>query len=224
MKNLIRLLFILNIAWLPLTAHSFNDGALIQSGVMWFGADDECGAETEFTSFQGGGFIMGTEGLFVDGIKWGDLSQLPTSGYSVGDKISYGTDALAARLNYSFDVKLEVDICRNLQLGAQISYRGSGGTDLSSYDLTQAPTIMGAYSYSALTGNYDYVDLNSTRITITSLDGSTISFGAGQAPSTGDTGSGGCSLAASLGGTTALGGWGSLVSLLAFLTWRRFRP
>lgn len=224
MKKFLFLFLILGLAASPQMAKAFNNETTIQTGVAFYEADDECAVETEFTSFEGGGNIFGTEGLFVNGVKWGDLSELPTSGYEVGDKIAWGTEALGIKWNYNFDVTLKAELCFNLKLGDQIQYIGSGGTPLSTYVVAQEPILMGAYSFNESTSGYDYIDLNTTRLTLTRLDGTTISFGGGEPPSTqdGDTGNG-CSLAMASSGAASLGGWLGLAGLLGFMGWRRLR-
>ncbi|MDX1386409.1 MAG: hypothetical protein R3257_02385 [bacterium] len=229
MKKLVYLVLFLGVLALPQAAHSRNVGAQIQSGVIWYEADDECAVEVEFTSFEGGGFITGFEGLYINGTLWADLQDLPTEGYQAGDKVAFGTEALGIKWNYSFDVQLRADFCTGLKLGDTISYRGTDGTDLSSYELTQEPMLMGAYDYNKGTGKFDYVDLNVTRLSLTNLWDTTISFGGGEAPSTnGGDGGGGqtgtnCSIGNFAGGMGSLSGWLSFAALVGLMTWRRFR-
>lgn len=224
MNKLIYLALILGCLALPLPAHSFNDGAQILTGVAYYEADDECAVQTEFTSFEGGGFLAGTEGLYINGVLWADTSGLPTEGYQPGDRIAWGTEALSIKWNYQFDVTLRADYCTDLKAGDVISYRGTGGMDLSSYQLPQNPILMGAYSFNENTDAFDYVDLNTTRISITNLLGTSLFFGGGEAPSTTNGGTGnGCSLNALAGGAGSLSAWLGLASLVGVMTWRRFR-
>ena len=222
LKYLTPLFLVLGLLTFPFQSHARNVETDINVFVGWYEADDECAVETEFKAFVGGGFITGFEGLYVDGVEWGNLNNLPTSGYSVGDKISWGTEALEIKLQYTFDVRLKAEICRDLKLGASITYRGSDGVDISEFKYEEEPSLNMSATFDKGLGTYSYWDLSMDRITLTGLNGDSISFGGGAQPSTGGS-TGGCALGSLMGSGASLPTFLTLGLFLGLWSLRRFK-
>lgn len=201
------------------------DGATI-NWVISYGEDPaECAAEVEITSIQGG-LINGSERLAIDGLTWGDFSSIPNTGYSIGTKFSFGTDAFQVRANYNVDVLLDETLCEDIMQGDVLSFDGSSTPDLSSLML-DTPMM-----HSALVlqnGNYNWIDLTQNSILITNLAGDTTTFGSGPVINNGggggggSTSTGGCFIGAGVTATGAFA-WGILLlPLIALGLWARRR-
>jgi hypothetical protein len=161
---------------IPSVSFANLNGFKINFVAAYVDTDEECAAEGEITSDEGG-LINGSEKLTVNGITWGSFAGLPTSGYSVGDKVSFGTDELALRLGVTYDVKLSTDICKGLTLGDSIEFFGSFGDQLTQLNIPE-PMINAAWALNSA-GKYAEVDLTQNSLWGTSLNGSMWTIGTG---------------------------------------------
>lgn len=225
MKTWVSIFSFLILVTIPAISQANLKGATI-NWVISYGEDPaECAAEVEITDIEGG-VINGSERLAIDGLTWGDFSGLPTSGYSIGTKFSFGTDAFQVRANYNVDVLLDETLCEDIMQGDVLSFDGSFNPDLSSLML-DTPMM-----HSALVlqnGNYNWIDLTQNSILITNLAGETTTFGSGPVINNGggggggSTSNGGCFLAAGAPAAGALA-WGTLLlPLIPLGLWARRR-
>lgn len=174
--KIFKVLFLTAFILVPSSSFANLDGFKLNFVAAFVNTDEECSAEGEITSDQGG-LINGTEQIAVNGTTWGDLSSLPTSGYSIGDKISFGTDPLALRLGVSFDVQLDTAICKGLKVGDSIEFFGSFGAQLTQLTIPQ-PGLNTAWALNS-GGTYDEVDLTQNSLWGTSLNGGMWTLGTG---------------------------------------------
>ena len=211
-----RILFLLAVflVFTPMTAQADNFDARIEYFVAYFDTDEECAVQTEITGIDGG-LLNGTEAILLNGIEWANTQELidvqGNSGYQVGDKISWGTSALALKLNYNFDIELRADFCQDLEAGDFISYRTSFGSEVSGYNIG-TPNILTSWNFNPNSGGYDTWDLSTNTFTITGFGGSiTIVDGVPQGSTNGGNG---CRLTHGPSALSGLSGWALLLSVL----------
>ena len=161
MKRIFLTILLLGVMSVPALSYANLTGFRINAVIAWDEAEDECAVEGEITSIDGGQ-ISGDEKLTIDGITWGDFSELfldASTGYNVGDTISFGTLELSLKLSYQFDVELNTFDCQDLVAGQELGFQGSFGDEITTVDLAEPMLNYGLAFDSSIAGNYTSFDL-----------------------------------------------------------------